>query len=327
MPLAWKPKISSIQGDIAEELNSEWPQPSWSQPSWSQQWKTRRWASPDRQAPFGAFPQDPYIPPKTPAPVKVTEQPKEPDKPPEPTSFWVRALQSFSAPFDWVDDMIIKPSLGVSATAIGAVPDVDRLPGENLWEWKKRSWESWDAPGVDLNVPWSTEPWRIDIKGIMELAPWLLIPGPGQIGGSIAGIGRAGLKASIKAFGGAVAKRQPVTAARVAAGGLISHLSPWGLAEKTAGVAIKGGLRMAGKTSARISTTVGKKLFGEYTPEPIPPVVAKLTAYLKEAVIPARKGLQRELPELRAHQEAAVSAGRDLAESVHTKTAQLALAI
>ena len=77
---------------------------------------------------------------------------------------------------------------------------------------------------------------------------------------------------------------------------------PWGLVEKTAGVAIKGGFRAAGVVSARVSTSVGEKLFGKYVPPPVPASVAKFTQYAKEVILPARKAFGKEIPKLRARQ-------------------------
>lgn len=201
--------------------------------------------------------------------------------------FWKRALEVFATPFNWVDETVIQPGLALLGTTAGFVDDVERKPGEDFWEWKKRSWAGWDAPGINLNVPWSDEPWRIDVKGIMEIAPWLLIPGAGQVGvGARVARGVAGMLGKIS---------KPL--------GLVAEYSPWGLVEKTAGVAIKGGVRAVGKVSERVSTGIGDKLFGKIPP-PKPPTLAvnELTKYMKEAVIPARRQATKEIPGLRARQ-------------------------
>jgi len=219
--------------------------------------------------------------------------------------FWQRALQVFSAPFEWVEENIIKPGLAVTATIAGFLPDVERKPGEDFWEWKKRSWAGWEPSGIDINVPWRDEPWRVDWKGVLEFAPWLLIPGTGQVGGAV-GLGariagKAGERVA-RGLAGWVSKAG--LPGRIA--GTVIEYSPWGLVEKTAGVAIKGGFRAVGKVSEQMSTAVGEKLFGKYVPPPVPDSVAKFTQYVKEVVMPARKAFKQELPGLRARQESLV---------------------
>ncbi len=223
--------------------------------------------------------------------VPKQEAPKEPGV---TVPFWRRALQVFAAPFEWVDETIIKPSLSLLATTGGFIPEVERKTGEDYWEWKKRSWAGWKAPGININVPWSDEPWRVDIRGVMELAPWLLIPGAGQVGGGIkAGVGVAGMIGKVGRAGRLI--------------GYAVEYSPWGLVEKTAGVAIKGGVRAVGKVSERMSTAISEKLYGKYVPPPVPESVAKFTNYMKEVVIPARKEFRKLVPEeVTARQEAKV---------------------
>lgn len=221
------------------------------------------------------------------------------------TPFWQRALQVFAAPFNWIDEYLIKPTLSVAATSVGAVANVERKPGEEYFDWKRRSWNEWEAPGVDINVPWSDNPWRVDIKGVAEFAPWLLIPGAGQVGSAVSGLGKVGFKATMKALGGAVAKGEIKDASRIATGAAISY-SPWGLAEKPAGVAIKSGFRVIGNVSAKVSTAVGEKLFGKYVPPPTPPAVEKVSTYFEQTVMPGWRKYQKALPELRAKQEAKV---------------------
>ena len=226
--------------------------------------------------------------------LKPTPVKKKPEVEPVAVPFWQRGLEIFATPFVWVDENIIKPGLAVAGTGIGFVPEVTRMPGEDFWEWKKRSWAGWETPGLDINVPWSDDPARLDIRGIMELAPWLLIPGAGQVGG--------GLRAA-RGVAGVLGKMGK--AGRVA--GRAIEYSPWGLVEKTAGVAIKGGFRAVGKVSERVSTAVGEKLFGKYVPPPVSAEVQKLTRYFKEAVMPARKAFRGLVPEkVTARQEAAI---------------------
>ena len=242
-----------------------------------------------------------------PAPVSLPIKAKPEVVKEEPVSvpFWQRALQMFAAPFQWVDETIIKPGAGLLGTTAGFVSEVERKSGEDFWEWKKRSWAGWKSPGIDLNVPWSDDPWRLDVRGIMEIAPWLLIPGAGQVGGAT-GLGarlagKAGLRAA-RGISGLVGKAG--LPGRVL--GTAIEYSPWGIAEKTAGVAIKGGFRAAGKIGERVSTEVGEKLFGKYVPPPVSPTVTKLTKYFDEAVLPGYKAFRKEVPSLRARQEKAV---------------------
>ncbi|KKN73867.1 hypothetical protein LCGC14_0396690 [marine sediment metagenome] len=229
--------------------------------------------------------------------------------------WWQRALQVFATPFVWVDENIIQPGLAISGVTIGFVDEVERDAGEDYWEWKKRSWAGWDAPGFNLNVPWSDEPWRVDLKGVMEIAPWLLIPAVGQVGTAVSGLGKVGLRASGQALKSAVTAGQTGEATRIAAGMVISY-SPWGLAEKavgvTAGKAIKGGFKSIGFISERVGKSVSEKLFGKI-PDPPPPTIAetKLTKYWKEAVMPAYGKVHRLIPEqLRPEQRAVIEKHR-----------------
>ena len=220
--------------------------------------------------------------PEVPTPV-IWKQPT----PQEPTAvpFWQRALQAFAAPFQWVDETVIKPGLSLLGTTAGFVEEVARRPGEDFWEWKKRSWAGWKAPGVNINVPWSDDPWRVDMKGVMELAPWLLIPGAGQVG--------TGVKAA-RGVAGVLGKFGQVGKAL----GYAVEYSPWGIVEKTAGVALKGGVKAVGKISGKVSTKAEERLFGKI-PEPEPPTIAvgKLTKFFKESVIPARREFKKLVPE------------------------------
>ncbi len=303
MPVGWIAKRSTVQEEIAEELariealrtqgTVELPEREEFVPTEgipqeiSPLSQTRLW-QPQAFSPTPIAP--PIAPPVAPTVKKITE-PEEVSVP-----FWQRALQVFTAPFEWIDETVIKPGLALMSTTSGFVPEVERQAGEDFWEWKKRSWEGWKVPSLNINVPWSDDPWRIDIKGVLELAPWLLIPGAGQVGGGLrAARGVAGVLGKLGKVGRVV--------------GTAVEYSPWGLVEKTAGVAIKGGIRAVGKISERVSTAVGEKLFGKYVPPPIPPEVQKLTNYFKEVVMPARKTFGKLVPEqVRSKQEAAVQA-------------------
>tara|TARA_Y100000310_G_scaffold144390_1_gene143634 strand:+ start:8073 stop:11333 length:3261 start_codon:yes stop_codon:yes gene_type:complete len=307
MPIGWKPKSSRIQQLITEEearielLRQKRGEqvsetaPIWS-PSMAEAPTPSRFESifPQAIAPVRRIPSAPTAVMEAPIPrAPITPAKVTPEEPKEPVSFWQRALQVFTAPFEWVDENILKPGLAVTATTMGFLPDVERKPGEDFWEWKKRSWAGWEPSGMEINVPWRDEPWRVDWKGVLEFAPWLLIPGAGQVGGGVrAATGIAGILGRAGRVGRVL--------------GTAVEYSPWGLVEKTAGAAIKGGIRATGKVSERVSTAVGEKLFGKYVPPPVPAAVAKFTQYAKEVVIPSRKAFRKEMPELRARQEARV---------------------
>jgi hypothetical protein len=199
--------------------------------------------------------------------------------------FWQRALEVFSAPFNWVDETIIKPALGTVATTVG-LNDMPRLAGEDFFEWKKRTWENWEAPGIDLNVPWAKDKIRIDIKGIAEFAPWLLLPGAGQVGTGVrAGVGVAGALGKAGKVGKVL--------------GTAVELSPWGLAEKATGAVMKAAVKATGKASSK----VGESVFGKIPEKKVSPTVDELTKFFDEQVIPQRKAFEKELPTLRARQE------------------------
>jgi len=224
----------------------------------------------------------------------VTPAPVKPKEAPITVPFWQRSLQVFAAPFVWVDENVIKPGLAMAATGIGAIEEVKRKPGEDYFEWKKRSWAEWKAPGFDLNVPWSDEPARVDLRGVLELAPWLLIPGAGQVGaGARAARGVAGILGKMG------------TAGRVL--GTAVEYSPWGMVEKTAGAAIRRAGGAVGKTFAEAQRKVGERIVGKI-PEPIPPTPfeAKFTKFFGEEVFTARKAFEKELPALRERQFQAV---------------------
>ena len=314
MPITLTPEQKEIlRSEIQRQVEQERPAPTrerpplpeqeitppqWAQPQQGIQptpWATMRRTEPQ----IGAFtPQPQPIPqPK----VELIEKPKE-----IPT--WQRALKYFAVPFEWVDETLIKPGLALSGTATGIVEEVERKPGEDFWEWKKRSWAGWETPGIDISVPWSEDPLRLDVRGVLELAPWLLIPGAGQVGGGLRAargvsglLGRLGTIGQKTVLSGAFKAVAP--AGRVLGYGV--EYSPWGLVEKTAGVALKGGFRAAGKVSERVSTAVGEKLFGKYVPPPVPASVQKLTKFAKEVIRPARKEFKTAIKErLRPRQEA-----------------------
>ena len=284
------------------EFTSQFPQPIPSSPFGKPQEQMRgREVPPWERQPL-IPPWAPDLPQLTPQQQRVTPPPIVPQpvvSPPPKVEervtlpFWQRALQVFTAPFEWIDEYVIKPGLSVAATAAGAVPEVKRMPGEDFFEWKKRAWAEWGAPGIDINVPWSDDPWRVDIKGVAELAPWLLIPGAGQVGGGIrAARGLAGIASKFGKAGKTL--------------GYAIEYSPWGLVEKTAGVALKAGFKGLGKVTSGVSAKIGERIFGKIPEPEIPPVILKLNQFFDESVIPARKAFEKELPALRERQIKAV---------------------
>ena len=211
--------------------------------------------------------------------------------------FWKRALELFAMPFNFIDDNIISPALAVVGTTLGFTPDVERLEGEDFWEWKKRSWGEWRAPGVDVSVPWSDTPIRIDFKGILEIAPWLLIPGAGEVGTATrTAHGLAGALGKAGAIGKTL--------------GYTIQYSPWGLVEKGIGTALKSSVKGVFKGTKKLSDKIEAKLFGEYIPPPERPVVTKFIDSVEQTVMPAYKDFRKEVGALRSRQEAATQAVR-----------------
>ena len=203
------------------------------------------------------------------------------------TPFWRSILNVFSTPFEWIDENIIKPGGSLIGTTLGFVPEVEREVGEDYWDWKRRSWEEWDSPGFKVPNPFGEGDWTIDVRGIMQLAPWLLIPGAGQVGTAA----RAG-----RGIAGAVGKvSKPL--------GYAVEYSPWGIVEKTAGVALKGAVKGTFALTGKASTLIGERVFGKYKPPPTPPEVLELGKYIKETVLPAKKAMTPAEKAMRAEQE------------------------
>ncbi len=311
--VSWIPKRRTIEEDILEEearLEAIRATPTvWQAPVQEPFAPEVETPIPTFEQPWGPRMQLPEAPTLPPLPTLPVTPKKEPKEAPEEVPFWQRALQVFAAPFQWVDENIIEPGLGLTGTALGFVPETKRKAGEDFWEWQKRSWKDWESPGIDVNVPWSDEPWRVDVRGVMELAPWLLIPGAGQVGGATGLAARLAGKAGTRAARGVSGiLGQAGLPGRVL--GTAVEYSPWGLVEKTAGVALRGGIRAAGKITGKVSTKIGDRLYGKI-PEPEPPsaAVVELTKWFDEIVVPAREVFKKEgLPALRAKQGARLEA-------------------
>jgi len=304
MAIGWIPKTDILAAQIQEEITklqakrrpqftlprltppSDEPvipaMPDWTQP---QQTAMPSWAQT-----FQAPAPQPMVEPRQIAQPVV---PKVEETKPEGVPFWQRALQVFTAPFDWVDENIIKPGLSTIGTTTGIVPEAERQPGEDYWKWKLRSWEAWETPGTDVKVPWSDKPLRLDVKGIISIAPWLLIPGAGTVGGGVrGGVGVAGMLGKLGKAGRVL--------------GTAVEYSPWGLVEKTAGVALKGAAKGVGKVTGGVSTRTGERLFGKIPePPPMTAVESKMSNYLKE-VIAQRKLFRKDVPAMRAKQLEAI---------------------
>ena len=330
MPVNWRPKTTRIEQLIQEEdthikrleeerlqvpselaLESTLPfeiarpanKPLWNVPQpFSPQGPTL--LSGQRETQPVSRPQYPSIPAKQPvaqapqlpiAPLSTTQVAEKPLV--EVVPFWQRALQYFGAPFDWVDENIIKPGLGTIGTQVG-LENVARLPGEDFWEWKKRSWEQWDSPGVDIDVPWMAKPWRVDVKGIAQLAPWLLIPGVGHVGKGVKGLqGAVGIAGWLgkRGVGGRVL-------------GTTLQYSPWGLVERVTVAVAKGTIGLALKTGQKATVATEAKLFGKLPVKVIEPEVKKFTQFIDDVVKPRLKAFEQAKPALRARQAGGPSA-------------------
>ena len=114
----WRPKTTDLQNTI-EALKAE----TQSKPDWSLQ-------PPAGWQPIGA-PQDvnnqPVVQPFT-LPQQLMTAPPQPAIAPKPKEepislpFWQRALQVFTAPFEWVDENIINQGLLLAGRRLGSSP-------------------------------------------------------------------------------------------------------------------------------------------------------------------------------------------------------------
>ena len=227
------------------------------------------------------------------APVATTAAPAittvtEPVKP-ESTPWWQRTLQVFAAPFQWVDDYIIKPGLSTITQPI--IPDLKREVGEDYFAWKKREWEAWQTPGVDLDMPWGK--WRIDLKGVAEQLPWLLIPGVGTAGKTVGGVtkGAAGIAGMLAKTG---------TAGRIIGKGL--ELSPWGIVERTTAKVVGGTAKAVAKKSAQLGEKVGERFVGKTTPRVLTTAETKLVSVANKLKVAEKEFKLAEHRELRPEQ-------------------------
>lgn len=213
---------------------------------------------------------------------------------------WARALEMFAAPFEWIDNYVIKPGLATLLNPL--IPNMEREVGENVWEQRKREWEEWKTPVIaKLDMPWGE--WTIDLKGIVEQVPWLLVPGAGTaaktVGGVVkAGTGIAGMLSKAGKIGKAAAK--------------VVEYSPWGLVERGTSKAFGTAFKLVNEKSKQLGARIGSRFVGVSQPAQVAPEVAKLTKIFKELVVPARKRFEAALPkELRDRQEAIVKEIQD----------------
>ena len=206
----------------------------------------------------------------TPTVAPVEELTSTSKEEPAKVPFWQRALQVFAAPFNWIQENVINPALSIGLDPL--IPDLKREEGEDFFDWKRREWDAWKTPGMDTGIkfPWSENTWKIDVKGVAEFAPWLLIPGAGSVGKSfVVGASRLGKLAPVaKAVGNAI------------------RYSPWGLVEKGTGAAAKAAITKLGAGSEMISSTISNRLFGQVAKEEVSPTVNKLTTFFRENVGP-----------------------------------------
>jgi len=274
------------------------------------QWQPQtQWTMPVTQEPITQTPtmpvqtfsrrqvtQTPTTTTKTTTPVTpTTQETTETATKTTNTPFWKRALDVFNAPFDWIDKYVIKPTLGIIADPL--VPDAKRNEGEDYFSWKRRSWEEWEAPKLfKMKMPWGD--WTVDVKGIAELAPWLLIPAAGEVGGLIGGVGKAAKAGSTLSKISKIAK--PI--------GKAIQLSPWGLVEKGTGAAMKVAGKAVGGTIGKAGTAVSEKLYGKI-PAATPYTAAenKLKTYLTDSVLPTFKKTQKAIKEMESSKGAVMA--------------------
>ena len=226
-------------------------------------------------------------------PTQPTQGPAQPPQP-EQVPFFQRALDVFTAPFDWVTENVIQPVGGLF------IPDEPerRQPGEDFWAFQRRQWEEWNDP--EWNTPWGK---TIGLKETLEILPWFALPGAGQIGGGL--------------LRGAGALAQAGKVARLAApvlktAGQAVRWSPWGLVERGTGALIGRGAGALARGVGRVSTLAGERVAGKIVPKSLPPAVTKLQNYLDDIILPIEEVFKKVgKPALRTRQtKAAVAIAR-----------------
>ena len=129
---------------------------------------------------------------------------------------WLKGLQAFGAPFQWIQEKAIEPF--AATVTSGYTPTVAGAENLPFFQRELAEYKSWQAP-------WG-------VKFAVEMLPWLALPGIGSVagkGGMVAGRGIAG------------ALGRMGTAGKIA--GTALQYSPWGLAEAGAGKVISVGAK------------------------------------------------------------------------------------
>ena len=227
---------------------------------------------------------------------------------PEQVNVFQKALDVFTAPFDWVTQNVIQPVGGLF------IPDdVPRQEGEDFWQYQRRQWKDWDAPDL-----WG---WKDGVKELLEFLPWFAIPGVGQAGTITRGVGILGKAAQAapwlvgagkaRGIAGGFAKlgsttRIPAGLARaldvpgkLAATAL--QLSPWGITEQALGLAIGKAAGRLARGGEKVSAVIGQRVFGELPHTPVTPAMQKLSNYFRGAIA-ARARLTEQIKGARPKQ-------------------------
>ncbi|KKM18887.1 hypothetical protein LCGC14_1661180 [marine sediment metagenome] len=200
-----------------------------------------------------------------------TRVPQDIPQEPEQLNFFQRALGTFSAPFEFIEENVFQPVGGLF------IPDEPerRQPGEDFWAFQRRQWEEWNDP--EWHTPWGM---TVGLKETLETLPWFAIPGA------------AGAGSKLLAAGGRLAqagRAARLAAPAVKAAGQALRYSPWGLVERGTGAVIGKGVAAIGRGAGRLSAEAGRRAFGEIVPKVVSPAVAKLQTYLDDVILPIEK--------------------------------------
>lgn len=146
--------------------------------------------------------------------------------------WWSQGLQYFGMPFQTVSK-----AFGAAVTS----PWTDATPETQAMPWWKKELTEYEQ----TKMPWG-------VKGALEIAPWLALPGIGAVGkAGQAGRGVAGMLGRTGQVG------------RVA--GKALEASPWGLAEKATGAALKPIGRILSKAIGTTKTPVPSAIWAKLT--------------------------------------------------------------
>ena len=141
------------------------------------------------------------------------------EEPPEEVPLWRRGVDLFTAPFRFIQEKAIEPTVAL-ATAPWTLetPETRNLP---FFQRELEEYKQWESPRF--------------VKGALEMLPWLAIPGTGALA--------RGVGALAKGAGGFA----PVV--KGVAKGI--EYSPWGLAEKGMQLPFKGAQALAARTTTK----------------------------------------------------------------------------